>query len=123
MQALVVPRRSRVTIPVQDAVLRQARVATHIHARTGRVVAEQTQTFDRRRRRRRHPQRHRALGRRDHARADVADRRRLHSRRTARAQLALANFSDDDARVDVKTVVVGGERRARADGPGAVARP
>ena len=46
LQALVVPRRSRVTIPVQDSVLRQTRVAAHVHARTGRIVAEQTQTFD-----------------------------------------------------------------------------
>ena len=46
LQALVVPRRSRITIPVQDSVLRQTRVAAHVHARAGRVVAEQTQIFD-----------------------------------------------------------------------------
>ena len=46
LQALVVPRRSRITIPVQDSVFRQARVAAHVHARSGRIVAEQTQTFD-----------------------------------------------------------------------------
>jgi hypothetical protein len=46
LQALVVPRRSRITVPVQDSVLRQARVATHVHARSGRIVAEQTEAFD-----------------------------------------------------------------------------
>lgn len=109
LQALVVPRRSRVTVPVQDAVLRQARLATHVHARTGRVVAEQTQTFT-------------------DVVVDGATRSGIalsagatapaptwwiaggSTRDGGRAQLALANFSDDDARVDVKTVVVGGER-------------
>jgi hypothetical protein len=47
LQALVVPRRSRVRLPVQDSVLRQARVATHVHARTGRIIAEQVEVFDR----------------------------------------------------------------------------
>lgn len=109
LQALVVPRRSRVTVPVQDSVLRQADVATHVHARTGRVVAEQTETFD-----------------------DVVvdgttrDGIALSAGATAPAatwrvaagstrdgghgQLALANFSGTDARVDVTTVVVGGEK-------------
>jgi hypothetical protein len=46
LQALVVSRRSRVTIPVHDVVPRQRNVAIHVHARTGRVVAERTQLFD-----------------------------------------------------------------------------
>jgi len=46
LQAVVVPRRSRITVPVQNAVLRQERVAAEIHARVGRIVAEQTQIFD-----------------------------------------------------------------------------
>ena len=46
LQAVVVPRRSRITIAVQDSVLRQLRVATHVHARVGRIVAEHTQIFD-----------------------------------------------------------------------------
>ncbi len=46
LQALVVPRRSRVTVAVQDFVPRQERIATHVHARVGRLVAERTQIFD-----------------------------------------------------------------------------
>jgi hypothetical protein len=46
LQALVVPHRSRVTIPMNDAVPRQRDVAIHVHARTGRVVAERSQLFD-----------------------------------------------------------------------------
>ncbi len=46
LQALVIPRRSRVTVPVQDFVPRQERVATRVHARVGRVVVERTQIFD-----------------------------------------------------------------------------
>lgn len=38
----VVPRRSRVTIPVHDTIRREEAVATTIVARTGRVVAEQS---------------------------------------------------------------------------------
>jgi hypothetical protein len=45
-QGLVVPRRSRVSIPVQDDVPRQALVAADVHARSGRVVVERTQLFD-----------------------------------------------------------------------------
>jgi hypothetical protein len=109
LQALVVPRHSRITVPVQDSVLRQARVASHVHARAGRVVAEQTQIFD-----------------------DVeVDGERLDgialsagstapapvwripggtTRGNGRVQLALANFGSDDAQVAVRPVVVGGER-------------
>lgn len=46
LQALVVSRRSRLSIPVHDAVPRQRDVAIHVHARTGRVVAERSQLFD-----------------------------------------------------------------------------
>jgi hypothetical protein len=108
LQAMVVPRRSRVTVPVQDSVLRQARVAAHVHARTGRIVAEQTQTFD------------------DVAVDGVArDGIALSAGATApatvwripagstrdagRVQLALANFSRENARVDVKAIVADGQ--------------
>ena len=40
------PRRSRVSVPVHDAVERQVLDAAHVHARAGRVVAERTQLFD-----------------------------------------------------------------------------
>ncbi len=41
LQGLVVPRRTRVLVPVHDSVRRQASVATEVVTRTGRVVAEQ----------------------------------------------------------------------------------
>lgn len=46
LQALVVPRRSRITRAVHDVVPRQGIVAMHVHARVGRVVAERTMIFD-----------------------------------------------------------------------------
>lgn len=46
LQGFVVGRRSKVVVPVQDLVQRQDRVATLIVARAGRIVAEQTRTFD-----------------------------------------------------------------------------
>jgi Family of unknown function (DUF5719) len=46
VQAFVIPRHSRVTVAVQDFVPRQERIATHVHARVGRVVVERTQIFD-----------------------------------------------------------------------------
>jgi hypothetical protein len=45
-QGIVVPRRSRVSVPVHDAVERQSLVAAHVHARSGRVIAERTLLFD-----------------------------------------------------------------------------
>lgn len=45
-EALVVPRRSRVSIPVHELVQREAQVATVVRARTGRVVAEQSLASD-----------------------------------------------------------------------------
>ncbi|HZP31482.1 MAG TPA: DUF5719 family protein [Acidimicrobiia bacterium] len=45
-QGYVVPRRSRVSLPVHDEVRRAGQVAAFVHARTGRVVAERTQRFD-----------------------------------------------------------------------------
>lgn len=45
-QALVVPRRSRISVAVHDFARRAANVAISVRARTGRVVAEQSQRFD-----------------------------------------------------------------------------
>jgi hypothetical protein len=45
-QALVVPRRSRVSLAIHDLVRRQPDVAIEVVARAGRVVAEQSQRFD-----------------------------------------------------------------------------
>jgi hypothetical protein len=107
LQALVVPRRSRITIPVQDSVFRQTRVAAHVHARAGRVVAEQTQTFD-------------AVEVEGVRRTGIALSAGATSpapawrvpagttRDGGRVQVALANFSDADTRVAVKAVLVGG---------------
>jgi hypothetical protein len=45
LQSLVVPRRSRVTVPLSNFVRRQAQVGAHVRVRTGRVVAEQSLAF------------------------------------------------------------------------------
>ena len=45
-QAVVVPRHSRLSFPVSTIVRDQANLAVHVHARTGRVVAEQSLYFD-----------------------------------------------------------------------------
>ncbi len=45
-QGFVVPRRSRVSLPIQTEVRRQDHVAVFVRARTGRVVAERTLRFD-----------------------------------------------------------------------------
>jgi hypothetical protein len=46
LQGLVVPRRSRITVPVHDEVRRRTIVGTTVQARVGRVVAEQSLAFD-----------------------------------------------------------------------------
>ncbi len=46
LQGLVVPRHTKVVVPVHDNVQRQAVVATQVRARIGRVVAEQSLVFD-----------------------------------------------------------------------------
>ena len=46
VQGLVVARRSRLSVPVHDLVPRQGLVAVHVHARTGRIVAERSMAFD-----------------------------------------------------------------------------
>jgi Family of unknown function (DUF5719) len=45
LQSLVVPRRSRVTVPLGNFVRRQAQIGTHVRVRIGRVVAEQSLAF------------------------------------------------------------------------------
>jgi hypothetical protein len=45
LQAIVVPRRTRLSVPIGNFVRRQAQVGLHVHARTGRVVAEQSLVF------------------------------------------------------------------------------
>jgi Family of unknown function (DUF5719) len=46
LQGVSVPRRSRITIAVNDQVPRQRDVAVHVHARAGRIVAERSLLFD-----------------------------------------------------------------------------
>jgi Family of unknown function (DUF5719) len=46
LQGIVVPRRTRVMVPLHDSVRRQATVATQVRTRTGRVVAEQASVFE-----------------------------------------------------------------------------
>jgi hypothetical protein len=45
LQAVVVPRRTRITVPIANFVRRQPQVGLHVHVRTGRVVAEQSLVF------------------------------------------------------------------------------
>lgn len=45
LQSVVVPRRTRITVPIANFVRRQAQVGLHVHVRTGRVVAEQSLVF------------------------------------------------------------------------------
>ena len=45
-QSFVVPRRSRVSLPVHEQVRRQDAVAVAVQARTGRIVVERTLRFD-----------------------------------------------------------------------------
>ncbi|HEY8217173.1 MAG TPA: DUF5719 family protein [Acidimicrobiia bacterium] len=46
VQALVVPRRSRVSVAVHDLTRRQLQVGIAVHARIGRIVAERSARFD-----------------------------------------------------------------------------
>jgi hypothetical protein len=109
LQAVVVPRRSRLTIPVQDSVLRQQLIATRVHARVGRIVAEHTQIFDG------------TVPDTGPTRQGFAVSLGAQSPATAwripagttenggTASLSLANFSDADARVAVHLVMVGNQ--------------
>jgi Family of unknown function (DUF5719) len=45
LQAVVVPRHTRLTVPIGNFVRRQAQVGVHVHVRTGRIVAEQSLVF------------------------------------------------------------------------------
>src|SRR5262249_56502621 len=45
LQAVVVPRHTRLTVPIGNFVRRQAQVGLHVHVRTGRIVAEQSLVF------------------------------------------------------------------------------
>ena len=88
LQALVIPRRSRVTIPVQDSVLRQT-ARRRARARSHRTRGRRADAgLRRRRRRRRVPQRHCALGGNHRAGNGVADPRGEHAQRWTRATLA-----------------------------------
>ena len=45
-ESMVVPRRSRISIPIHEQISRQERVATFVRASSGRVIAERTLIFD-----------------------------------------------------------------------------
>ncbi|MDQ1432918.1 MAG: hypothetical protein QOF40_3520 [Actinomycetota bacterium] len=107
LQALVIPRRSRVTVAVQDYVPRQDRVAARVHARVGRVVTERTQIFDG------------TVPAAGPTREGIAvslgapaptEEWRIPAGTTANggtASVALANFTGTDASVQVHVVLVG----------------
>ncbi len=109
LQAMVVPRRSRVTIPVQDSVLRQTRIAAHVHARSGRLVVEQTQVFD-------NvtvddvPRDGIALSAGATSPSPIWQVPAGSTRNGGHATLAVANFTDQDATVDVAVVKVDGQK-------------
>jgi hypothetical protein len=109
LQALVVPRRSRITIPVQDSVLRQDRVAAHVHARAGRIVAEQTQLFDRVTVNS-ETRDGIALSEGTPAPALVWRVAAGTTRNAGRSTVSVANFSDTDASVTVRVVLTTGQR-------------
>jgi hypothetical protein len=112
LKAVVVARRSRVTIPVQDSVLRQARIATQVHARVGRIVVEHTQIFDG------------TAPDNGPARTGIAvslgaiapsAQWRIPSgttRNGGAASLSLANFASSEAKVEVHVVLVGNQKLA-----------
>ena len=112
LKAIVVARRSRVTIPVHDSVLRQARVATQVHARVGRIVAEHTQIFDG------------TTTDNGSKRTGIAVSLGATSpaarwsvpsgttRNGGSASLALANFASSEAKVEVHVVLVGDQKLA-----------
>ena len=109
LQAVVVPRRSRITIPVQDSVLRQQRVATHVSARLGRVVAERSQVFDGTVPDAGPTRQGLAVSLGSEAPATTW---RLPAGTTTGGgigTLALANFSEVEARVEVQVVMVDGQ--------------
>jgi len=112
LQAMVVPRRSRITVAVQDSVPRQERIAARVHARVGRVVVERTQIFDGTAPAS-GPTRQGiavSLGARSPAEAW-----RVPSGTTENggsASLALANFATTDASVEVHVVLVGDQSLA-----------
>lgn len=45
-ESLAVPRRTRISLPLHDQLLREEELAISVHARIGRVVAERTLRFD-----------------------------------------------------------------------------
>ncbi len=109
LQAVVVPRRSRITIPVQDSVLRQQRVATHVSARLGRVVAERSQVFDGTVPDSGPTHQGLAVSLGSEAPATTWTMPAGTTTNGGIGTLALANFSEVDARVEVRVVMVGGQ--------------
>jgi hypothetical protein len=96
LQSLTVPRRSRIAIQVDQKVLRQRSVATTIHARVGRIVAQQTLLFG--------PDSGRSGETRSLGAVAAANEWVFPSGRTAAGEvrtIAISNPGDLDAEVDV----------------------
>ena len=96
-ESLAVPRRSRVSVPVHESVLREEQLAIAVHARLGRVVAERSLIFDGTDTRLGFAT---SLGVRDSARRwrfPVAD-----GQAGAAQTLSIANFADSSATVEVR---------------------
>jgi hypothetical protein len=96
-ESLPVPRRSRISVPVHENVLREEQLAIAVHARLGRVVAERSLIFDGTDTRLGFAT---SLGVRDGAkrwRFPVAD-----AQAGAAQTLSIANFADSSAQLEVR---------------------
>ena len=100
VQALVVPRRSRVSVAVHDLVRRQLQVGIAVHARAGRVVAERSARFDGSDTRKGIALTLGATGSAPRWRFPVGD-----SSEGAAQSVSIANFTDRTARVDVRLLL------------------
>jgi hypothetical protein len=109
VQALVVPRRSRVSVAMHDLDRRQAEVGVEVRATSGRVVAERTARFDGSDARRGIALTLGATAAAPRWRFPVGD-----EQDGAAQSLSLANFTDHTTNVDV-SVVLDGETAVRPE--------
>lgn len=100
-ESMVVPRRSRISVPVHELISRQERVATFVHVSSGRVIAESTLLFDGTDTRSGIAVSLGATGRANHWRVVNGE-----AQASSAQSIAIANFGDvrTDAEVSVRTV-------------------
>jgi len=102
-QAIDVPRRSRVSVALQQLIPDQDALAVHVHARSGRLVAEQSVSFDGTNGLTGFSTALGATGTATTWRVPTGD-----AETGAGATIALANFAGSGARVDVHVVLDSG---------------